>query len=273
MDNKGSIGREMLKSNIMKSIMFKFDYYGVIDIKDTIKEFTNSFGTYFDFFEEQNENYWNDENSIEEISNTLAIPKTEIETQTFYRFKSTKFANNPIAFDISKYCTILRVECENYTNIDPYIDFLSKYFKLFFDINKYLRLQRADLRKIGSKIYLNHYEIFDDFEQKYFDFEIESDYYNLKTLRKIETYTVKEFDLNIVHARIFDTGLYFDEEKQDELPAYRIILDIGGYMDGESLIKHEYAKNMSDLLKRINDQYLFDIFKKSVTMEFLKKNI
>jgi uncharacterized protein (TIGR04255 family) len=274
MEEKENIQRENLRGNIMKNIIFRIDYQGMIDSKDFVKIFTQTFPNKFNSYTINTQNSLDLQlNNIDDLSNTLSIPVTEIKKQDIHRFKENTFGKDKLTLDISIFSTILNIECLEYENIDIYIEFMKRYLEILLGSNEYIALKRFGLRKIGSNIYFELAELYSDFEKRYFmyDYEIE-DYYSLKYRCEEVLYNDKH-KLNINFIRIIDTGLYFDEEKKENIKAIQATLDLDAYMNEESLIFNEYKSNLKDLMAVINNHYLFDIFKKSVTSKFLNKNL
>ncbi|MDN3606435.1 hypothetical protein [Kaistella yonginensis] len=77
--NKSEINREQLKDNIMKHIVFRLDYQGMIDSTDFVKLFLKEFDGYFKLYSKNTHNKVDIQlNDIEDISNTLSIPVSEI---------------------------------------------------------------------------------------------------------------------------------------------------------------------------------------------------
>lgn len=274
MREKEEIKRDDLKENIMKNIIFRLDYQGMIDSKDFIKIFTNKFPTCFNVYSVNTHNTIDFQlNNIEDISSTLSIPVPEIKKQDVHRFTENNFGSDKLTLDISVFNTILNIECNDYVNINEYIDFIKQYIKLLFVSNKYLSLKRFGLRKIGSKIYFNFDDIHKDFEKRFFNFDNIVDEYNVQKNRCDEVLYNEERQLNINFSRNLDTGLYFDAGRNENINALQVTLDLDAYLNEEALGNNDYKNNLIELIEIINNKYLFDIFKMCVTKEFLNKNI
>lgn len=275
MKEKNEIKREDLKSNIMKNIIFRFDYQGMIDSTDFVKLFNENFK---DFFLEYRKNIHNTVdlqlNNIEDISDTLSIPISEIKKQDIHVFKKNSFGSDKLTLIVSIYNTILNIECVNYKNVNEYIEFINNYIELLFKQNQYLSLKRFGLRKIGTSIYTDFKEINVDFEMKYFNFEeTVFEHYKLQKNRIEEIIFDQHTGLKVNFIRSLDTGIIFEEENNEEKKAYQVTLDLDAYLDEIALNNNNYKENLKALIPEINNNHLFNIFKHSVTQDFLNKNL
>lgn len=273
--NKDEIQREQLKDNIMKNIVFRLDYQGMIDSTDFVKLFLKEFNGYFKLYSKNTHNKVDIQlNDIEDISNTLSIPVSEIIKQDIHVFKDNQFGADKVTLNISVYNTILNIECTNYKNINDYLDFIKKYITFLFDSESYLTLKRFGLRKIGSNIYENFDSIHEDFEKEYFTFK--ETYFNDFSLfrnRIEEVLYNEETKLKVNFIRNLDTGNVFNSETGESTKAFQISLDLDAYLDEDALISNDYKNELPKLITYINNDVLFKLFKNSMTKEFLDKNL
>lgn len=275
MIQKNNISRDDLKDNIMKMIIFRLDYQGMIDSTDFVKIFKDYFSKHFTEYSKNVQSSIDlGITNLEDISNTLSIPISEIQRQDVHRFTGNKFGKDKLILDISVYNSVLQIECMDYINLNPYIEFINQYISLLLDKNEYLSLKRFGLRKIGSNIYFDFHEIHKDFEVNIFKFEEQIDG-NFKLFRnRIEEVLLQEeIELKVNFVRYLDTGFYFNPETSEEKKAYQVTLDLDAYLDEASLLKNNYQASLTKLIPEINNKYLFDLFKLSVTEYFLNKNL
>ena len=260
MIQKNNISREDLKDNIMKMIIFRLDYQGMIDSTDFVKVFKEKFGKCFrEYFKNAQSSVDLEITDIEDISATLSIPISEIQKQDVHRFTDNTFGTDKLTLDISVYSSVLQIECTNYINLNPYIDFIINYINLLLETNEYLSLKRFGLRKIGSNIYFDFNEIHKDFELNVFKFEEQIDgNFRLFRNRIEEVLLQDDVGLKINFVRYLDTGFYFDPETSEEKKAYQVTLDLDAYLDETSLLKNNYQSNLIKLIPEINNKYLFD---------------
>lgn len=77
----------------------------------------------------------------------------------------------------------------------------------------------------------------------------------------------------INYARTLETGSYYKNETETDVPAYQVKLDLDGYYPENILNNIKFGKGkIKELLELTNHKHLFDLFKMSVTEEFLKQN-
>lgn len=271
--NKDKIERSDLKSNIMKRIIFRIDYQGVIDIEDILKSFETKFEKSFKTLERTFHNKLDfGINNIEDISETLSIPVKEIQKQEIYRFKESTLGQDNLTLDISKYFTTLTVDCSNYEGIDLYLDFFVKLIDLLYEEEDYLKIKRVGLRKIGGSIYFERDKIFEDFNKKYFNFDFQDTNFNSITNRYEDVLQHDDKSPVINYIRSFETGVMRDNSESKV--AFQVILDIDGYYSENILNNINFGKGKAEeLLKKTNHEHLFRIFKMSMTEDFLKKHM
>jgi uncharacterized protein (TIGR04255 family) len=271
---KDQIKRKTLKTNMMKNIIFRIDYQGIIDSEDIIKCFNERFKGLFKNFQTTFHSKVDfDLNNIEDISDTLSIPVKEIQKQEIYRFTNNTFGRDNLILDISKYFTTLTVNCLEYEGIDKYLKFFSSFIDFLFDNSAFLKIKRIGLRKIGGKIYLEHKDIYEDFEQKYFNFDFTDTIYSSIRNRYSDVLQFDDTNAIINYVRSFETGIYQDNETKKTSNAFQVLLDIDGYYSENILDIIGFKKGMAQkVLESTNNEHLFNIFKMSVTEKFLKEN-
>ncbi len=272
---KDNINREHLQDNIMKHIIFRFDYQGMIDSTDFVKKFHKYFNGQFLSYSKNTHNQVDLLlNNIEDISNTLSIPVNEISKQDIHVFSNNTFGTDKLTLNISVYNTILNIECTNYKNIDPYLDFINRYISFLFEQESYINLKRFGLRKIGSNIYDDFNSIHRDLEKEYFSFkESYFEKYSLFRSRIEDVLILESSKLKINYIRHIDTGNIVNNETSELTKAFQVFLDLDAYLDEEALQFNKYKENLPSLITNINNDILFNLFKNSVTTEFLNKNL
>lgn len=256
---------------MMHSILFRIDYQGLIDTDVFLETFTRKYSELFEGYETAFNNQIDLYiTSFEEISESLSVPVKEIEKQVVHRFSKAKFGSDEVVFDISKYFTVLQVNCVNYQSIDPYLNFFSDFCSLIYSENKFLMVKRFGLRKIGTERFDNLEEIFKVFEGRYFNFEFDNE--KLVSLRReLKDRLETPEKIQIEYRRGFEKGFlhYPDGNIQEK---FQVTLDIDGILDQAAIEKLGFKENTASILSTINHQYLFDLFKMSVTLDFLKHN-
>ncbi|AZB09309.1 hypothetical protein EG344_10990 [Chryseobacterium sp. G0162] len=271
--NKDQIQREDLKKNMMKNIIFRVYYQGILDSEDIIRGFYERFKEYFKSFETTFYNRLElDFNNIDDLIDTLLIPRTEIQSQEIFRFTENTFGTDKLTFDINKYFSSLTIECTDYINIDPYLNFFTNYLEFLYSENEFLKIKKIALRKLGGNIYFDIKSIYDDFEPNLFKSGFKDHGYHSIQNRYEDTLQSGSDEPIINIIRSFEYGAY-KNEKSEDIPAFQILLDLEGYYPEYILNKINFDKTQVEtILKNINHNHLFNIFKLSVTENYLKNH-
>lgn len=271
--SKEKYTRYSLKQNFMRQVLFRLDYKGILDIKKIVEAFQNKFSEKFKSFETAYHNHVDLElSNINDVSDTLSVPVKEIIKQEIYRFSENTFGNDKLVLDISKYFSTLTIQCENYNTIDEYKSFFNDFTKLIYETESYASVKRFGLRKIGGLVLNTKEEIFDVFETKYFNFDFSEDGFSSNKNNYIDIIEKTEGNSpTINYRRSYEKGKLIGEDNS-QTDAYQIILDFDGYFGIDKLEQLELDKNqdLSEIMEITND-CLFEIFKISVTENFLTK--
>lgn len=267
--------REDLVKNIMKNVIIRVDYQGIVDIFDSIKEFQERFNDKFSSYITTTHNTLNITiNDIEQISDSLSIPIGEVKKQTIHRFEKNKFGTDEVTFDVTKYYSVLTVKCINYVNIDPYLDFFADYCDFIAEINPYVSAKRLGLRKIGSNIYTNPGQIFSDFNARYFNLDFDDTGFSVLKNRYVDVLEKSDDSSIINYVRSYEKGLYMDETsgKPEPIDAFQIQLDFDAYFDDQKLTAINFKlTDARGVLRKTNDEDLFPLFLMTVTDGFIQK--
>lgn len=272
---KDQIKREDLKENIMKKVIFSIYYPGVVEPEFIINLFKDNFKDHFGDLETfYAGNLDSDLYNFDEISESLSLPGREILNHPVFRFSENKFGKDTVILDIGKYFSVLIVECDKYEGIDLYLDFFSKYIDFMNKEILFFKIKSLRLRKLGGNIYFDSKEIFNDFEKEYFNFNFDGTKYQSKnSIYKdiLECDSPNEPTINYI--RSFDTGDYYDLESNEIKRAFQVLLDIDSYYNEEALEALDLSyESIKKLLEKTNTVHLFEIFKMSVTEQFLNSN-
>jgi len=271
---KENFNRYSLKNNFMKQVLFRLDYKGVLDIKEIVEVFQEKHKSKFETFETAYHNHVDVElTNINDISDTLSIPVKEIVKQDIYRFTNNTFSDDEVILDISKYFTTLTIKCKNYKTIDLYRDFFAEFIDLLYKVEDYISIKRFGLRKLGGVVLESLDQIPQIFEKEFFNIDFEGNNFTsvknnyVDILEKSEPKTP-----TINYRRSFEKGKLLNEDGSETV-AYQVLLDFDGFLDEQKLIDSELVKtkNISTIIDMTND-CLFEIFKMSVTEEFLSKS-
>ena len=269
--------RYSLKSNMLKKVIFRIDYKGVIDVTPFIKKEEDWLLQNFKKGEQAFLNTFNiDLPDINKTSEILAIPVSEIEKQEIYRFTEGNFSNSTgnkvkdsVTLEISKYFAALTIDCDHYENIDPYLNFYNELVEKIKSENLFFSLKRIGIRKIGSHVFHNIESIFDRFSPINFDFSFQNEGFSPNYTKHIDVLEKNDDSPVVNFTRILDKGIVRDEEGEDIL-AFRVTLDLDGFIDEDRLKKNE--SSFEHMMKDINENYLFPAFLLSVTADYLNEN-
>jgi len=270
---KSEIIREMLKQNIMKEVIFRIDYLGIISIENTLKEFETEFGAKFKRYTKTFNNRIDLGNiEFEQISESLSIPVKELQRLDIHRFTENTFGTDELTFDISNYYTVLHIKCKEYQNIDLYLDFFTEYVEFLRVLNKFVSFKRFGLRKIGFMVDEKISQLLGNFEETYFHTKVSNPLFGTIGNQYVDLLLSVDEIFNFTYRRVVDRG--FIQNDDGVTDAMQIILDIDGYINEDAIVKNNFAdkEQCKSLLRKLNDVYLFELFKISVTEKFLNNN-
>lgn len=276
------IDRYSFKSNILRKIIFRVDFKGVIGLTNLITPSMSLLNEYF----ATGENRFHDNINIdigdidyEAISRTLSLPLKEVEHQEIFKLTDGKFKNSDgshttdrVSLDISKYFVVMDIECKDYKNIDPYMDFFLKLLCLLLEHNSFMSIKRVGIRKVASDIFFTSASLFQTFDEKYFNLCLDNSGYNTVNYDRVDVIT-KGYDNPVInYRRIVKSGTLTNNETKEEKEGYIAILDIDGYFDEENSggVLFSDKKQFSEKVQLINTQ-LFEIFLSSMTDSFIEE--
>lgn len=265
--DKGIFVRKDFKCNILQKILLKLEYKGVIDLDKSISKISEKIGEYFTTVDEgtlKKMNY--DLDSL--IKRDFRISSDDVEKSKCYRFFNEETKDMLL---INKYFIDFDVNCNKYQRFDYYSGIFADTVMSLKETNKFFRPIKLSHRKINSCILLDINRLYDYFEKSYYynhtlekSISKESNIIFDKS-EKLNSFKIKDTDINLIN--FIEKG--YIQENDKEIEAYRIVLDIEGYINDDILTyeqKNEYEKR----LFRINDN-IFNIFKEVLTYSFLEQ--
>ena len=270
---KEEIKRHHLKGNIMKQLIFRIDYQGVQNYQELIdSEFVES------VFQERITTFQNSINlqisNIEEVSENLSIPVKEIQQQEIQRYSKCVLGKEDVILDISRYFTILTVICNNnYEGIDRYSDFFSNLIHTYYNRSKYIKIKRLGLRKIGGDIFFDPTNINEVFDKEHFNFDFSKTGFYSNKISYLNVLETPKLLPQVNYIRTLEKGIYIDDGAEKE--AYQVILDIDAYCQNGRLESAKFGErtNVKPFIDHINNDFLFEIYKMSMTENFLNDNL
>ena len=242
---KDKINRMDLKQNMMKHILFKVDYQGVVSIEVLMTKLNEYIQTKFSNYETKFLNGLEIQvNSIQELSETLSLPVKEITKQPLHVFTGNKFGSDQLTLTISKYFTELNIQCKDYKTIDEYLIFFQELFFKLKEFEHFISEKRFGLRKIGFGLFNERDEIFDQFEKKIMEPECPG--FPIKEGTSVQKLRTEKYD--IIFRRQIEEGIIL--EKGEQKKAYKATLDIDGVLT-ENDLKNNTQKEWSKLIVKI----------------------
>lgn len=269
---KSKYDRYSLKENLLRKILIRIDYTGVTTIDNWIESIKTDFvKKYFDrYIRRLHNNARVDLSNLGDISKSLSIPISEIVREPIHTFTESKFAEreDKVQLDITSFYTIISIDCINYKNIDLYLTFTENLINNLLNSDTYIQIKRIGIRKIGGTEFNNREEIYKVYEENQFLCQLIDDHdIEIANREYTDRFLKKNPDVKINYSRLCRSVNIQGETKM------QVILDIDGYIDDSIISKngYQFPKDLHNVLSvNIND-YLFELFKKSVQEEYLKK--
>lgn len=143
---KDKITREMLKKNIMKRIIIKFDYQGIVDIEKILINLGPFLAKKFNDYDKK---YINSIDltlpNPEDLSKTLNIPIEKIIKEEVNSYSQNREWNDKVILNITKFTTELQVFCKDYKSIDPYIEFIKTLIGIYKVEEAFFRIKKLSI--------------------------------------------------------------------------------------------------------------------------------
>ncbi len=252
MKEKNTINRSDLNNNILKQIIIRVDYKNIVEINKEIIEkiqFYLKDKSFTDYSEET-------ENILE---------SNNVERITVYKFSDE---NSLIELKISKYYTYITLKIKKYNNFEIYKNIIVYILLELKNKNPLLKIQRMGIRKINSVIIKNLNLLYNYFENNYFPLLLlqnNNDITDFENIKNEFVDVIRKDEANYNIKRVIISGEQTDIKEK----IFQIILDIDGYIVGNEIKEAFFEeKNINQKINNINDM-IFEIFKKSITQEFL----
>ena len=280
MKEKSDITRYMMKRNILRNIIFRVDYKGIVKLEDFISDISELLLK--PHFEEYNNTYNNNINidssrtSIEDVSKMLSIPVKEVSQQEIHIYSKSKFTNketmttDDVVLQIGKYFITLEVKCKGeYVNIDPYLSYFSDIIQALQSHNNYIRFKRIGLRKIASQLFSNRKEVYTIFEQDKYGDVLDDKYIPLE-FNRIDVVNNPNRQYVYNYKRTLKSVQVVNRNTGEKSDGYLAMIDLDGYISEDDIDYRHFI--ISKCLEEMNED-LFVLFKNAVTTDFLNENL
>lgn len=268
---KSDYDRYSLQENQLKKILIRVDYSGVTQIENWVENIKTSFikNKFGNYFKRINNNATLDLSNLTEIAKKQSIPISEIIKEPVHTFTESKFSDREdiVTLDITSLYFILSIECVRYKSIDPYIELISQLIENLLSSDSFIQIKRIGIRKIGGHEFDTLEEVYQVYEKDIvFCNLIENDDINMINREYTDRFFKTKEQIKINYSRLCRNIKIKDKNK------IQVILDMDGYIDDFIITKNNYkfpeeTKNI--LADKINN-YLFELFKSSVTLKYLE---
>lgn len=275
-----NFSRYTMRANMLRKILIRIDYDGVTDINEWIKLFklNKDLSSCFQKYTKGVQNQATlSLSNMEEIAEDRSIPLNTFQSEPLHRFSDAVFIDengmqreDKIVMDVTSLFLTFSIDCVNYKNMDVYINFLNNYITAFLENDKYIVIQRIGVRKLGGDFFKSLKDFSETFENTVF-----------------ATPDVANFGGELIDREYIDRILKNDKsvkvnfarrcrarKMDDGNTGYQALLDIDGYVD-DWVIKinnYKFPDDFERVVKTQINDYLFELYKLSVTEQYLKNN-
>lgn len=267
-----SISRQSISSESLKRVIIRYDFKGVTSIDAWISEIKTKYCSklFREYSIGEHGKATIDINNLEEISERLSIPLSEVSRQPLHQFYGSTFdgLQDVVQLEITNYSITLVIECRNYISIEPYLNFINNLALSLLETDAFIRIERIGIRKLDGF----QFNDWGDLEQN---------------LNKDVIGSLNDMIKDTALFREYSDSWYWNEFKSkinfkrkirnvqlvSEDHVYQIVLDMDAYSDQET-IQIQDGINADFLIsetKRLNDA-LFEIFKNSITEYYISNH-
>ena len=275
-----NFSRYTMRANMLRKVLIRIDYDGVTDINEWIKLFKENreLSSYFQKYTKGVQNQATISlSNMEEIAASRSIPLSTFQSEPLHRFSDAVFKEEDgvqrednIVMDVTSLFLTFSIDCVNCKNMDVYISFLNNYIKAFLENDKYIVIQRIGVRKLGGDVFKSLDDFSETFEESVF---ATPDVANLRG-GLIDREYVDRIIKNDETVKVNFARRCRAIKTDDGKTVYQALLDIDGYVDKGLIEKNQYQFpiHFEKVVKNQINDYLFELYKLSVTEQYLKDN-
>lgn len=268
MKSKEQYTRENIVSDMLKSVIIRFDFSGATNIKkyiDVLKRYEwvrNAFKTFIPI-ERRNITFSFNSN----IANSGSLPNPSQDTDTIFRFSNCMIEENSQAIlDIDEESICLHIDCRgDYHGSQSYTNFMATLLSSLIEFDTYITIKRIGIRKIDSQICNGI-----DGLTQYFD----SDISLLHNIDKIGNFSNRIFTDIVNVGNCTYNHIQRIDNVSGDCKQLRVIIDTDGYFIPE---KHpgllDSIEDLSSFLYKDMQNPMFIMFRNCVTHDYLSKHI
>lgn len=262
--DKSIFTRDNIESDLLKKMIIRIDFEGVVDVRDLIKSLQNDNKVKTSFskcVEIQNRNFQMHVN-LQCMEMGGNIPVEEIPRGYMFRFSQCQIEKNSEAIlDVASNFICLTMSCNGkYSNSKGYSDFIAHIVAHLTKKQKFLNVTRIGIRKIDIYTTNNIVDLKSKFDS------------NLIMLRDWS-------ENNGVNLRIYTdlmerNGLMvnYTQRLERESNQYKAFLDIDAYQSRDN-INQDICKDENRFGNLLQDNFnttLFEMFRDAVSYEYLE---
>lgn len=267
--DKSIFTRDNIESDLLKKMIIRIDFEGVVDVRDLIKSLQNDQKVTSSFskcVEIENRNFQMHVN-LQRMELNGNIPIEEIPRGYMFRFSQCQIERNSEAIlDVTSNFVCLTMSCNGkYSNSKGYSDFIAHIVAHLKKKQKFLNVTRIGIRKIDMYATDNIADLKSKFDS------------NINMLR--DWSENNGINLRIYTDLMVRDGLMvnYTQRLESTMNQYKAILDIDAYQTRDN-INQEICKDenrFGNLLQNNFNTTLFEMFRDAVSYEYLesvKKN-
>ena len=269
-----------MQANMLRKVLIRIDYDGVTDINEWIKTFKGNkeLSSHFRNYTKGVQNRATLAfSNMEEVAASRSIPLSAFQSEFLHRFSDGVFKEeggqareDVVVMDVTSLFLTFSIDCVNYKNMDVYINFLSNYINEFLENDKYIVIQRIGVRKLGGDVFRSFSEFSGTFEKSIFATpDVANLGGDLMDREYVDRIIRRDESVKVNFARRCRTI-----SAKDGDIVYQALLDIDGYVDKRLIERNNYKfpSDFVNVVKNKINEYLFELYKQSVTEHYLKNN-
>ena len=260
--------RYSFRKNLLKSVLIRIDYTGINNVDPWIDNNQEFMKEYFnEYMLGTNNNAKIDLTNIPDIANTLSIPISEVQkvvVHTYYNW--AKPQTDDVRLSLTSYYLTLNIVCNQYQNIDCYIDLIAQVIEKMYSRFSFLNIHRVGIRKVGGESFKSISEMHAVFKPElFFGKDVEDSY-----SKPIRREYVDRSILNDQSKKVNYSRQYRYQETPDG-ERFQTMLDLDCYIDKYNIEQKQYnlKENIKDILSDIN-LCLFRLFYDSVQESYIE---
>lgn len=257
--------RQSISSESLKRVIIRYDFKGVTSIETWISEIKTKYCSkrFREYHIGEHGQAVLDLNNLEEISERLSIPLSDVSRQPLHQFTGSTFdgLQDTVQLDITNYSITLVIECRNYNSIEPYLQFINTLALSLLETDPFIRIARIGIRKLDGFQYKNWIDLENNLNKDVIG--------SLNEMIK-DTALFREYS-DSWYWSDYNSKINFRRKIRNVQLAsgdheYQIVLDMDAYTDEETITIQDSinADFLTSETMRLNDA-LFEIFHSSLT--------